>query len=197
MLQSKNLKEEHSESKRPSKLYIWWIDTWVADQYYHYSWKFFGNLLFQLKRMIQWYWNVFRFDYDFDGHCLYAIIEYKLKRILPVLLNGHSIQEEQDIKALKLAIKLAGRLKEDNYENVAYERVEKKWGKLRMWSIPSPDSNGFLHCHTKYDKVTTPADEEKCRSDRTNTYLMADVRCKREEKWLYGILHKYLRRWWD
>ncbi len=196
MLQSKALKE-NADSKEPSRLYLWWLDTAISEYYYSFVHKFVTNPIFQVKRLIQWYWNVFRFDYDFDGHCMFAIIEYKLKRIQHVLYNGHAIHEDKDLKALKVAIKLAARLKDDNYEIVAFDRFEKKWGKLRSWNTPSKDRKDLLQCHFKYENVNTPEDEAKCYGDRRIQYQMTYNRYKREEKWLYAILHKYLRNWWD
>jgi hypothetical protein len=198
MLRSKSLKE--SEKKKSwyhdSKFYGWWIETDLSDWVHDFNWKFIRNPIYQIKRLYQWYVNVFRFDYDFDGHCLFAIIEYKLKRIEKVLLNGHAIQEPQDMKALKLAIKLAGRLKDDNYDMVSYDRLKKKWGKSKTW-FGEPDKNGSREFRSRYEKVKTKEDEDQCRKDRFVLYKAADAKTKREEKWLYSILHKYLRVWWD
>ena len=108
--QSKALKDY--ASKKRSKLYSWWIETPVADRYYDFVHKFITNPIYQIRRLYQWYWAVFHFDYDFDFHGMFRIIEYKLKRIEHCLYNGHAIQDPKDLKAIKLAIKLAGRLKD-------------------------------------------------------------------------------------
>ena len=195
MLQSKALRQ--SEPEKHSKLYLWWIQSTIGDWYYHYTWKFIDDPIFQVKRLWDWYWNVFRFDYDFDGHCLFAIIEYKLKRILPVLEKGHAIQEDKDIKALKLAIKLAGRLKDDNYEMDFYNRHEKKWGELKTWFTPTGDKSGSSRWNSSRPNVVTPEQKEQEIQDRWAGYKVADARMRREEKWLYSILAKYLRNLWD
>src|ERR1700678_2782740 len=108
MFQSKRVKD--LKEKESSKLYLWWIDTKISKVYYDFMWKFIQKPIFQIKRLYQWQTNVFKHDYDFDGHCLFAIIEYKLKRLEAVLKDGHVVQESVDMKALRLAIKLAGRL---------------------------------------------------------------------------------------
>ena len=197
MFQSKAIKGPKPESSRPSKLYLWWIQTDISRYYYSFVYKFIENPIFQVKRLCQWYWNVFRFDYDFDGHCLFAIIEYKLKRILPVLEKGHAIQEDNDIKALKLAIKLAGRLKEDIYDMVNYVRHEKKWGELKSWFTPTNDGTGSSYWNSSRPNAVTPEQKEQERADHLANSKSAYARMKREEKWLYDILHKYLRNWWD
>jgi hypothetical protein len=195
MFQSKALKDP-THSKPSSKLYLWWIQTPVADWYYDLTWKYFGNPIFQAKRLYQWYVNVFHNDFDFDGHSMFAIIEYKLKRIKVCLDNGHSIHDPKDLKALDLAIKLSGRLKDDNYDSVAFDRIEKKWGKYRHWTTPYGDK-GNSQWHSTYANIKTPEDEVQCLADRLASYAATDKKTKREEKWMFDILHKYMRNWWD
>jgi hypothetical protein len=186
MLDIKAIKVSDS---RPSKLYLWWIDTKFSKWYYDFTWKFIQNPIFQIKRLWDWYWAVFRYDYDFDGHCLFRIIEYKLKRLEKVLLNGLAVQDPKDMKALKLAIKLAGRLKEDNYEIAFHDRHDKKWGKRvrgrgNTWTSDRPKAN-------------TPKKKEQEKKEYWDMIHAAEAQKKREEKIFYGILLKYLRNLWD
>jgi hypothetical protein len=194
MIQSKALKDFESN---PSKLYLWWIETQLADWYYDYSWKFFGKPLSHIKKLWGWYWNVFKDDFDFDGHSLYAIIEYKLKRLEKVLLKGHAIQEPKDMKALKLAIKLAGRLKDDKYEDRGYDRTEKKYGELEMWFEPCNDGTTNSYMRSSRPKVITEVDEAEEIAFRREQYELSEYRMKRETRWLYAILANHLRSWWD
>ncbi len=194
MFQSKALKNKHKER---SKLYLWWIDTWLADKYYNYSWRFFENPLFQIKRLFQWYWNVFQFDHDFDGHGLFAIIEYKLKRVEKCLINGHAIQEPKDLKAIKLAIKLAGRLKDDKYEERGEDRTDQKFGPRKNWSEPIGDGSGSSYLRSSRPKVNTDVEKAEEFAFLRKQYELSDCRRKREERWLYAVLYKYLRNFWD
>lgn len=185
MFQSKVLKQ-FAEKKR-SKLYSWWVETIVADYYYSFMHRFVENPIFQIKRLYEWYVNVFRFDHDFDGHSLFGIIEYKLKRIQKCLVNGHAYQDSKDMKALSLAIKLANRLKEDKYEEVGHSRTDKKWGEINR------------DCLVNYsrEKMITKEDRTQERKDSIEQYELADKRMKREERILYSILASHLRNWWD
>jgi hypothetical protein len=195
MFQSKAIKD-FPDSKPSSKLYLWWIETPVADKYYEIVRKYITNPIFQVKRLYQWYVNVFHNDFDFDFHCVFAILEYKLKRIKACLDNGYAIQEPKDLKALNLAIKLAGRLKEDNYDSVASDRIVAKWGEWRFWTTPYGDK-GCSQMHSTYANIKTPEDEEECLADRRASYIATDKKTKREERNLYAIMHKYGRSWWD
>lgn len=193
MFQSKALKN-FSDKKR-SKLSNWWRESSLSDYYYDFIHKYIDNPIFQVKRLYQWYMNVFR--YDFDGHCLYAIIEYKLKRVEKSLHKGHAIQEPKDMKALKLAVKLAGRLKDDKYDMVVYDRMEKKWGEFKTWTTPCEGRKGYNTWHSKYEKVNNKKDEKKSFEERQGLYAASHAKMKRDEKNLYAILYEYLRKWWD
>ena len=194
MFQSKALKD----TPKRSKLYLWWIDTDISDYYYSFMHRFIENPIFQAKRLYQWYVNVFHNDFDFDGHSLFAIIEYKLKRMEKVLVKGHAIQDPKDLRALRLAIKLSGRLKDDGYEMKSYDRFEKKWGRMETWMTPF-DRGGeeMFSWHSRNPKAIYEKDKIECRKDRLDMYIAADKKMRREQKWLYAILHSHLRNWWD
>lgn len=193
MLKSKALKDFSDE--KTGKLYDWWVESVLRDWYYDIQ-AFFRRPYLRIKKLYEWNKHVFAHDYDFDGHCLFAIIEYKLRRVLPELENGHAIQEDQEINALKLAIKLASRLKEDEYERIAWDRHEKIWGDLITWTTPY-GNDGMSQWHFRFEKVNTDEEKERCNKDRNALRELAYKRMVREEKWLYAILAKYLRRWWD
>ena len=179
MSNSKPLKDFSIE--KSSRLYDWWVESSLYRPYTDFMWKFIESPIFQVKRMYQWYVNVFRHDVDFDAMSLFAIIEYKLKRVERSLIDyGTAWQEPKDMKALRLAIKLAGRLKEDKYDSIVQKLTdsnkEKKWGK------------NFIFDYSKYSQS---------RAEFHVLALTADVRMKREERWLYSILQNHLRVWWD
>jgi hypothetical protein len=196
MFDSKPLKEDPEPKKARNKLLSWWYCTPIYAFWDDWSWKLWGKPLSHIKKVWGWYWNVFRYDFDFDGHSLFAIIEYKLKRVQRCLEKGVAWQEPKDMKALKIAIKLAGRLKEDNYDMVTYDRHEKKWGPMQTWTTPCQDSD-FYTWHSSRPRAVFREQKEEERKDRWAGLLAAEAKCKREEKWLYDILHKYLRKLWD
>lgn len=202
MLKSKALKEGALKSyagdgEKRSKLYDWWIESKIADWWYNTSWKYFGNPIFQIKRLYQWYVKVFRYDYDFDGHCLFAIIEYKLIRIEKSLIKGHAIQEDVDMKALRLAIKLARRLKDDSYQEAFWDRHERKWGKMKTWFEPCTDRPSFSTWNSSRPKAVTEEEKELQREDFRKMCFAIDAKTDREQRWFFRILDKYLRIWWD
>jgi hypothetical protein len=194
MLNSKALKD--FEIKERSKFYEMLIDP-IVDKYHKVSWTVFGKPISHVKKLWDWYFKVFRYDYDFDGHCLFAIIEYKLKRIEKSLISGCALQENKDMKALKLAIRLAGRLKEDRYDERGYDRIDRKWGKAKYWFEPCNDGSGNSYMRSSKPNVKTEQDKTDELEYSRLQYKLSEDRMKREEKRLYDILFKYLRVWWD
>jgi len=179
------------------EIYLWWIQSPISDKIHDLVWTFYSKPVQMIKKIYGWYTNVFKTDYDFDCHCLFAIIEYKLKRVEKCLLNGNSVQEGEDLKALKLAIKLAGRLKDDKYEEKFYVRHDRKWGELKTWFEPVNDGSGNSYWRSSRPNAVTNEQKEEEKSDRRTMYGASENQTKREERWLYAILHKYLRNWWD
>lgn len=178
-----------------SKLYLWWIETPMCDWWHAFVW-FFKKPYLQIKKLIGWQINVFHNDYDYDGHSMFAIIEYKLKRTLPFMQNGHLIQESKDLKALKLAIKLAGRLKRDEYDMITSDRHTKKWGEMKFWVTPVEGSTNSM-CNFSHPNAVT--DEQKAEEtlDRRAGYIAVESKTNREKKWFFDILNKYLTNFWD
>jgi hypothetical protein len=194
MFQSKALKDYRPKR---SKLYMWWIQTSVSEYVYDFFYKFFKKPYRQLKKLYGWQVNVFWQDYDFDSHSIFIILEYKLKRIEKALIHGHAYQEPKDMKALKLAIKLAGRLREDKYEERGYDRIDAKWGESKHWFEPCNDGSGNSTMHSSRSKVNTPEEKEQEMAYRRKQYELSDARRQKENRWLYAIMLKYMRSWWD
>lgn len=199
MFDSKPLKDQ--EEKEHSKLYLWWIESPLSDRYYKLQYAIMKPFR-EIKKLWQWYRNVFRYDYDFDGHCLYRIIRYKLERIKPELINGNALHEDRDLQALDIAIKLAKRLQEDHYDMRAWDRHEKKWGKFhwefeKIEGTESKPGGPYSRMESYWENVKTEEDKLKCNQERSDAMTLAYNIMKREERWLFAILQNHLRRWWD
>ena len=189
------------ELNKLDRLYRWLINIDKVDDFIRWydntKYKFITNPIFQVKRLYQWYVNVFYNDFDFDARSLFGIIEYKLKRIEECLINGRAVQEPKDLKAIRLAIKLAGRLKDDKYYMNGYDRIEKKFGKLNSWFEPCNDGSTNSFWRSSRPKVITDEDKKQEREYHKLQYELSSLKMKRETKWLYSILANHLRSWWD
>jgi hypothetical protein len=202
MIRSKAIKDTDPQSianrvaerkKRP--IYNWWYNSPLSD-YWHKFTLFFKRPYRRAKKLYEWHKNVFSNDFDFDAHSIYAILEYKLKRIYPVLETGHAYQEDKDMQALRIAIKLAGRLKEDNYDMAEWDRHAKKWGELKTWFTPIEGSTNSMW-NSSRPNVKTPEDEEQERTEMRAGYERGAAAKLRDQRNLFAILTKYMAVWWD
>jgi len=139
MRNSKAIKPESLKEDEPSwklNLKLWWWDLPPIKAYHNLR-----VTISRLKRVYQWskfMWT----NWDFDALSIYPLLEYKLKRVQFCLLNGHAVQDPKDLKALRIALKLAKRLSIDYHENKLYYRHERKWGELKTWFTPTERGDG-------------------------------------------------------
>lgn len=195
---SKPLKfEKKSHWFYSSDFYIWYSELDLVRWYRRVIYDWFLNPCYQIKRLWQWYWHVFHNDYDFDAHCLYKIMSYKLQRVEASLLKGYATQEPKDMKALKVAIKLLKRLDEDHHEEFCHIQHVKKWGESKYWTTPCEDGSGSSWFHSSRPNANTPEEKEQERTEWLDCYRRAALMRQREAKWAFSILVNNIERLWD
>lgn len=150
----------------------------------------------RLKKNYLFWKNVLRYDYNFDSHGLLKMINYKLETMYPVLENDYAIQENKDMKALRIAIKLSKRLWEDEYDDRTYRKIEAKYGKLKINWLPIEGSD-CSQMISSYGGNDSEEYREKVHAEKV-TMLIIGEQCKvRDERNLYAILLKYRQAWWS
>ncbi len=169
----------------------WWTNSTLYDLYSRHV----ANPARRIKKLYDWA-RFLKDDYDFDGQSIFRMLEFKLKRIQKELLNGHAIHEDQDLAALALAIKLAGRLRNDIYEEIGHDRHDRKWGELESWTTPQQDSDMYTW-HSRRKNAVFEKDKKAERLELRAMYEAVGKKRARETAWFYGILAKYTRVWWD
>lgn len=204
MLRSKALKRNYFGKKREEpktklqktlrfisdafKTYIYWP---VEHNYRVYSERISRSFAFA---RIGW------LNYDFDSGFLYDLMSFKLKRIQKVLLDGHAIQENNDMDALKEAIKICDRLRECNYEDKYLRQHDKKWGGIRSKHIPNYDENG-KHTTTTWQtsraKAKTPKQKTKERNEFRVCWESGEADRLADLTRLFEIFKNHERTWWD
>jgi hypothetical protein len=114
------------------------------------------------------------------------------------LKNGHAVQKELDLKALRIAIKLAKRISDDYHEDKLYDWHERKWGELSSWEDSwKPQENGSSRYIGRRKKVKTEADRELEVVDLRKLWEKIEAWRSRDEKLMFAIIQKYYRVWWD
>ena len=174
--------------------------TKLADAWYDVV-GWFKSKLEMLERMLFWGWHM-RWNWDFDGHCLYDIIYLKLDRLYKCHRDyGHCVwnQEEdateyRDMVALRLAVRVAKRLAERGdtfYCKGLHDRHEAKWGKIDIKFESS------IMMISSIPNANTPELIEQERKESRYLYEMDHKIRERDKKILFTLLRKKLDGWWD
>ena len=137
---------------------------------------------------------------DSESAYLYDIMAFKLKRIYPVLRDGHAIQDEADMKALKEAIAICERLFKGEYDAKYYKIHTKKWGQISHKSTPVKDANGKILHYTmelSSPKTNTTAKKKKEVADLRNIWENEEKDRRADIDRLAEILKNHELKWWD
>jgi hypothetical protein len=194
MFMIKKLKDSKSLLK---KLDSWWYSSWLGSRWYRFKWRYIQKPIKDAIKTVQWYKNVFRNDSDFDAHSIYAILEYKLKRLLPELVKGCDIHRKEDLMALELAHKIAGRLSRYDYDLALHKKHDKKWGKLKTWFTAVEGKPDYSQMHSSRSKANTPRKKKQERAEYCKAITLAWEHRNKDRELLFNLLNKHLEKWWD
>ena len=134
-------------------------------------------------------------NYDFESAYLYDLMAFKLRRIHAALLAGHAVQEKEDMKALREAIKICERLFDGRYADKYYKEIDKKFGKIKTKDIPNED--GTTSWEITRTKVKTKLQHQKEREAIKKLYVDAENDRKADIDRLAEILKNHEPAWWD
>lgn len=153
-------------------------------------------------RIIDFYqWGKFGMtNFDWDHSFALSLMVFKLKRVKKALINGHAIQEKEDMDALDEVIAIYERLANGNYEDTHLAFHDEKWGEIQLDTRPVKDENGKIthyqwiswrvRASTKEKRELERVEYRECH-DRGETDRLAD------HDRLNELLKKYSNRWWD
>lgn len=165
---------------------------------------FFNNKIIEvsywyerIKKNIRFYWNVLRFDYDFDSHGYLLMLNYKFKEVLKCIENDHAIQDPKDLKALRICIKLTQKLWDDDYEARTWRKIESQFGKLGHRFEDLNDGSDCSRWISNYGGNESDEYREKVWAVRKPMYEIVEKCQQRDERNLYAIMLKYRRAWWS
>lgn len=195
MFHSKALKDwENKERPKIVELFLSYLVYPITDRYDRYKERISRTLAYA---RLAW------LHYDFDAAYLWDVMAFKLKRIEKCLLNGHAIQEDEDMAALREAIEICERLFKDEHDDKYHQEHDKKWGELPPWDTePSEiDSSGRLLggriVFRDRPKVTNPELKEQERQEFRECFEKGEQDRQKDVDRLGHILKVYSPKWWD
>lgn len=139
--------------------------------------NFWTNLIYawpdNIKRIIAFIpvlWN----DWDFDFCCgTYRLLRKKLERLEPCLTNGHLMNGEKYGRQVKKVIIVLDRLIEDGYDIREIEEIDPDW--MSRMRDKSP----------------------KWRKIHLASYHRAEKKKKRDIDFVFDVMKRWHRHWWD
>jgi hypothetical protein len=184
--------------KEKSKFTIWWEEfyddakRWWSDVRYAPIgfWK-------SLCRSTSWFvfmWN----NYDWDYNFLYKVIYKKLSAIEKSLrVNGNHVTSKSDAKIIRIALWYLERLIKDDMTDSLQDKVEAKYGRLRMVEDTERDTEHPNLTAVKFIHADDPAKDEHASKLRTRVYMYHEYLTRKYLDKFCAIIAKHSQRWWD
>lgn len=170
----------------------WAIRRWSADVWHFITYRFW----YDIKLTWDWYWNVLRYDQDWDWTSICSVLKYKLERTRKCLEQGHHLRADRDARQIRICELLLDRIEKDRYLENAFINHDKKWGELRhSWEKtehPNLSKMIFSRLNTR-----TPAEEAQEMKESLRLYKHEHDMDKQDLELLGKYLAKYLKNWWD
>ena len=152
---------------------------------------FIRNIRIGIKNLIRWFpviWN----DRQWDSYYFFKIIRRKLEIMEPFYrYNAMFLRSESEADRMKVCIMLLDRIIEDNYHEMAYKKFDKKWGESEMLF----NEDGSLNI--AYENVKTEEDEKNKNKDIKESHNKEEFLINQDIEYLFKILNKRIRFWWD
>src|SRR5271157_3283300 len=138
-------------------------------------------------------------DRDWDYSSMLDLWELKFNRMAHNhLVYGHHVGNEETARQLRVCAQLCARIRDDNYADVDQERHDKKWGKMKMVSLPKDDpKQGYVR--TRFIRQRAETDKE--RKQETKEFLAYVKKAEKQRmadlKYLGDTIAKFTLHWWD
>lgn len=165
--------------------------------------KVYDKLFFPIERLFSrikltwdWYWNVLRYDCDWDWTDICIVLKYKLERTRKCLEQGHHVRAYRDAKQIRICELLLDRIEKDAYIDYLFKQHNKRWGKLKIEWEPT-DNPDITRSIIGRSGVMTPEQEEQESKEFRMICKHEDYMQKQDMELLGRYLTKYLRNWWD
>lgn len=131
---------------------------------------------------------------DWDHSFFLELLEFKLARMEKALWR-HTVGEKKSKQALRLAVRLAKKLRMEVY-HWHYTQHEKRWGPTTSEFIPCENMPGYTTWKMTRAKVTDE-NREQMEDELRLAFDLDEKARERDAAWLFGIIAKYYNHWWD
>ena len=154
--------------------------------------KMFGDILCGVGNVVRWFPIVWK-DRQWDYRFLLGMLRFKLGLMEKFFQeDAMYVSAKDDASAIKSCCCVLDRLLADEYDTVAFEAHDKKWGTLKMETdLDSGTLNmSRPNVKTEQDRVQERQEFLDCCRDEDNMRLY-DVNT------LFTLLRRNIQSWWD
>ena len=152
---------------------------------------FIRNIRIGIRNLIRWFpviWN----DRQWDSYYFFSIMRRKLQIMEPFYrYDAMVLRREKEADRMKVCIMLLDRIIKEEYNEMAFKKFEETWGESEMLF----NDNGSLNI--VYENVKTEEDEKNKNKDIKESHSNEEFLINQDIEYLFKILNKRIRLWWD
>lgn len=149
-----------------------------------------------IENLFKWFLVIWR-DRDWDQYFLLEMLKFKISNMEQFFRKyGHHVGAEKDANNMSMCVEVLYRIIEEEHHKKAFEKHEKKWGEPSFKFIDS-DKKGFKQLLIERPNVKTKEDEEQERKEFRHCIKEEERLIKQDYDYLFDMLKKHVREWWD
>jgi hypothetical protein len=138
-------------------------------------------------------------DRDWDYSFMLSLWELKFRRMAHQhLVYGHHVDHEKMARQLRVCAELCARIRDDKYADAAGEKHDKKWGEMKMVTLPKRNPNA---CSVGTRFIREFAETDKEREQERKEFMRyirhAEQQRANDLKLLGDTIAKNCLNWWD
>ena len=158
----------------------------------------FKRKLNQIKRVIDYLpiiWN----GHDFDYLYATALFKHQLKRTADYLDsdNAYSVSGKVNAQKIRTAIKLMDKVYDEDYAMEYMDKMEEKFGKLKIHFEKVPDMDGYELKSVHADDITKDYYDDATVEEKRKMFLESMEKQRRAHKLLWDYIEWNIQHWWD
>jgi hypothetical protein len=162
---------------------------------------FIKNFPYRFKRSTKWFFRTFYCE-EWDNHHLLEVIKWKIEDMLKLWENPNNIMcvDSERLAIIKDLSRVKGLLdnliKDDYILCPEMEAHEKKWGSLKLITLPT-DREDFSRVEIVNPKAKTDKQKKQCKKEFLVLSKLMDTRKEKDNKELWSLISKKHMHWWD
>ena len=156
------------------------------------------SLLRRIRHLLSWLPIIWH-DQDWDWIFLITILNRKLRNMEKFFggEGAHLSNADNVCDRIRYARILTDRLLADDYEMAVMDRHYARWGEPIFEWLPYEEDDASVELEIRHPGIVTEQDAEMERREFRRAIESAKMSKQQDVDQLFGIMAKYIQRWWD